>query len=189
MASRYGNDCFYDEMGNALYVTPSRGKINRIIKVTLKFHKLKTEYFQIQSHCRTEIHAALGRDTSVTLSDRQRTPYTMATVNEIQRMSNIVTINLFHNTTKVWSNCCLNILVYKIKEVTIGGYVIPANMDVIPQISAVLNDPDVFDKPDEFRPERFLMADMKTANRDAIENVCVFTHFIEFFAKFCLLSS
>lgn len=56
---------------------------------------------QIQSRCRTEIHAALGRDTPVTLADRQRMPYTMATINEIQRLGNIVTINVLHHTTQV----------------------------------------------------------------------------------------
>jgi cytochrome P450 len=49
---------------------------------------------------------------------------------------------------------------------------IPTGVNVIPQIAAVLSDPDVFDRPAEFRPERFLMADMKTANKEAIENVC-----------------
>jgi len=58
-----------------------------------------------------------------------------------------------------------------LQQVIVGGHVIPANTDVIPQISAALSDPDVFDKPDEFRPERFLMEDMTTANKEAIENV------------------
>jgi hypothetical protein len=29
-------------------------------------------------------------------------PYTMATINEAQRLANIVPINLFHTTTQVW---------------------------------------------------------------------------------------
>ena len=120
MDSRYGNDCFYDEVGNTLYVTPSGGKIQHIIKVTLELilYRLKTEYLQIQIKCRTEIHAELGRDTSVTLADRQRLPYTIATINEIQRMSNIVTINLFHNTTKVCdkSNCFQNNFLTKYRK-------------------------------------------------------------------------
>jgi cytochrome P450 len=35
----------------------------------------------------------------------------------------------------------------------------------------VLSDADVFEKPDEFRPERFLLNDMKTANKEALDNV------------------
>jgi cytochrome P450 len=38
-------------------------------------------------------------------------------------------------------------------------------------MEAVLSDPDVFDHPDEFRPERFLMEDMKTPNKEALDNV------------------
>jgi cytochrome P450 len=58
-----------------------------------------------------------------------------------------------------------------LQEVTIGGYRIPAGTDVLPQIASVLSDPAVYEEPDEFRPERFLLADMKTANKEALDNV------------------
>jgi cytochrome P450 len=58
-----------------------------------------------------------------------------------------------------------------LQEVTISGYNIPAGTDVIPQISSVLSDPAIFEQPDEFRPERFLLADEKTANKEALDNV------------------
>jgi cytochrome P450 len=59
------------------------------------------------------------------------------------------------------------------QQFTIGGYVIPAHLDVMPHIGAVLNDADLFEKPDEFNPERFLLNDMKTANKEAIDNVYI----------------
>jgi cytochrome P450 len=55
--------------------------------------------------------------------------------------------------------------------VIIGGYRIPAKTAIIPQIASVLFDERLFDKPTEFRPERFLLADMNTTNKEAIDNV------------------
>jgi cytochrome P450 len=55
--------------------------------------------------------------------------------------------------------------------VIIGGYRIPANTDVLPQVTSVLSNARLFDKPNEFRPERFLLADMKTMNKEAMDNV------------------
>jgi hypothetical protein len=71
----------------------SRTRIPRLGKILIKK--------QIQSRCRTEILDALGLDMPVTLADRQRMPYTMATINEIQRRGNIVPVNLFHSTSRV----------------------------------------------------------------------------------------
>jgi cytochrome P450 len=45
----------------------------------------------------------------------------------------------------------------------------------------VLSDATVFEQPDEFRPERFLLADMKTANKDALENVGNVAHCFRFY--------
>jgi cytochrome P450 len=62
-----------------------------------------------------------------------------------------------------------------LQDVIIGGYSIPAGTNVIPQITSVLNDPAIFENPDKFCPERFLLADMKTTNREALDNVRIFS--------------
>ncbi|KAG6557045.1 hypothetical protein Mapa_000971 [Marchantia paleacea] len=43
---------------------------------------------------------------------------------------------------------------------TIGGYDIPAEVQVIGNVYAVHRDPALWDSPDEFRPERFLDSDV-----------------------------
>ena len=59
------------------------------------------QHVDVQSRCRREIHAALGRSQHVTEADRRNLPYTNATLYEVQRMANIVPINLFHRVTRV----------------------------------------------------------------------------------------
>ncbi|VDO30284.1 unnamed protein product [Haemonchus placei] len=89
--------------------------------------------------------------TTVTLSDRPRLPYTQATINEIQRMANILPINLLRTVSE---------------DVTIDGYHFPKNALVIPQISILMNDENVFPEPKMFRPERFLTDDGKLRRID-----------------------
>jgi hypothetical protein len=102
---RHGNDGDYNEMGNALHDTKSSGKSTKLNVTTFiifVYSQLELKIMtQIQTRCRTEIHAELGRDTPATLANRQRMPYTNATINEIQRLGNILPINVLHNTTKV----------------------------------------------------------------------------------------
>lgn len=40
----------------------------------------------------------LGKDGEVTMNDKMRLPYTSAAVSELQRMANIVPLNVFHRT-------------------------------------------------------------------------------------------
>lgn len=56
-------------------------------------------------------------------------------------MSNLLPLNLPHTLTK---------------DVKIDGYYFPKDTIIIPQISAVLADGEIFEKPEEFNPERFL---------------------------------
>uniref|UniRef100_A0A915LWT0 Cytochrome P450 n=1 Tax=Meloidogyne javanica TaxID=6303 RepID=A0A915LWT0_MELJA len=74
-------------------------------------------------------------------SDRTKLSYTNAVVNETQRLSNLLPLNL----TRVAN-----------KDVKIGGHNLKAGTVVIPQISTVLFDEGIFPDPEKFIPERFL---------------------------------
>ncbi|CAJ0963444.1 unnamed protein product, partial [Mesorhabditis belari] len=79
--------------------------------------------------------------SEVGLRERSLTPYTQAVICEIQRIANILPINLLRTVCD---------------DVEIDGYTFPKGTMVIPQISIMLNDETVFEEPKEFRPERFL---------------------------------
>ncbi|VDK87849.1 unnamed protein product [Litomosoides sigmodontis] len=80
----------------------------------------------------------------ITLADKPKCSYTMATIQEIQRFANIFPINLLRTVAE---------------DVVMGKYYYPAGTLCIPQISIAMNDPVNFEKPKEFRPERFLEDD------------------------------
>lgn len=62
-------------------------------------------------------------------------------VQEVQRLTNVLPINLQHAT---------------LKEVDMEGFRIPAGTPILHQISSVLADPRHFPDPDRFDPLRFL---------------------------------
>jgi cytochrome P450 family 2 subfamily U polypeptide 1 len=73
-----------------------------------------------------------------------RTPYAEAIVQETLRFSSLVPWGLFHNT---------------LEEVELGGFRIPKDTLIIPNLHAVHYNPDIWGDPENFRPERFLSED------------------------------
>jgi len=51
-----------------------------------------------------------------------------------------------------------------LEEVRIGGFVIPKDIVITPNLYAVLHDEKIWGDPETFRPERFLLPD-GTANK------------------------
>ncbi|CAI2353367.1 unnamed protein product [Caenorhabditis sp. 36 PRJEB53466] len=93
-----------------------------------------------QRKMQKELSEVVG-DRVVTMKDKLNLPYTNAFINEAQRFTNLLPINLPHATTR---------------DVNLAGYVIPKGTAVVHQISSVLSDPEVFPEPEKFKPERFL---------------------------------
>ncbi|KAF8374473.1 hypothetical protein PRIPAC_80902 [Pristionchus pacificus] len=111
---------------------------------------------RVQDKIRAEIHAVLGKDGEVTMNDKMRLPYTSAAVSELQRMANIVPLNVFHRT---------------VTDTKVDGHSIPSNTIIIAQIHNVMKRGEIFENADEFRPERFLMEDGKTPNRVSLLSI------------------
>ncbi|XP_067944775.1 cytochrome P450 2U1-like isoform X2 [Watersipora subatra] len=80
-------------------------------------------------------------------SERSKLPYTEATILEVLRVSMMLPTLLPHSLDK---------------PVTIEGHVIPANTELIFNLQSVYKDPDVFENPEEFDPERYLKGDIQT---------------------------
>ena len=94
----------------------------------------------MQSKVRQEINTNVGTRRPK-VSDRNNTPFTEAVIHEIQRKGNIAPVAVFHRTNKA---------------VNIGQFEIPEDSLIITNLGEILNDPEHFPDPQEFKPERFL---------------------------------
>ncbi|XP_062590120.1 cytochrome P450 2H1-like [Saccostrea cucullata] len=99
------------------------------------------KYPDVQSKCRSEILEVIGRDERVQSHDRQKTPYTIATIKEIQRMYSPVTLTPFHCPEQ---------------DITIGEYDIPKDSIIMIDCRAPCKNAKFWENPDIFNPDRFL---------------------------------
>ena len=95
---------------------------------------------EVQNKVRQEINTNVGARRPK-VSDRNNTPFTEAVIHEIQRKGNIAPVAVFHRTSKA---------------VNIGRFEIPDDSLIITNLGEILNDPEHFPDPHEFRPERYL---------------------------------
>ncbi|CAD5233548.1 unnamed protein product [Bursaphelenchus xylophilus] len=94
-----------------------------------------------QKKVQEELDRVVSSDRLVTLDDKDNLPYATAFCQEIQRLSNVVTQNLLHRNHR---------------ETTVNGFKLKAGTSIMGLITTVLYDPDVFENPKSFEPERFL---------------------------------
>ncbi|GMT03144.1 hypothetical protein PENTCL1PPCAC_25318, partial [Pristionchus entomophagus] len=106
---------------------------------------------EVQQRMREEMDTVVGRFESITSAHRAQLPYCGAVLMELQRLVNIVPLNLPRTTTR---------------DVTIGGYSVSKGTAIMPQISAILYDAKIFPDPHAFKPDRFLTEDGKLNNVD-----------------------
>ncbi|XP_026055463.1 cytochrome P450 2B4-like isoform X1 [Carassius auratus] len=100
-----------------------------------------TQNPDVQERCHEEIVRVLGYDRLPSMDDRDKLPYTYATVHEIQRYANIVPSGVFHETTQ---------------PTKLRGYDIPKGTTVFTNLTAILTDKEHWKYPDTFNPENFL---------------------------------
>ncbi|KAM7011921.1 cytochrome P450 2J1-like [Tautogolabrus adspersus] len=99
-----------------------------------------------------EIDGVIGSSRAPSLNDRDNMPYTNAVVHEIQRMANIVPLNVARMSTK---------------DTTLDKYTIPKGTMVMPTLNSVLHDETMWETPHSFDPQHFLDQDGKFRKRDA----------------------
>jgi cytochrome P450 len=105
---------------------------------------------EIQEKLHEEIRRVVGMSRLPSLNDRPSMPYTEAVIAEVMRYSAMVPLAVQHRTTE---------------DVHFGGFVIPADTLVVPNLYCALRDPKVWGDADTFRPERFLSPDGKSVIR------------------------
>ncbi|NWT15240.1 CP2DK protein, partial [Vireo altiloquus] len=98
---------------------------------------------EIQSKVQAEIDKVIGRERAPTMKDQASMPYTNAVIHEVQRSADIVPVGLPHMTYR---------------DTELRGFLIPKGTMIITNLSSVLKDETVWEKPHEFYPEHFLDA-------------------------------
>jgi cytochrome P450 len=108
---------------------------------------------QVQKKLHEEMDEAIGRENELTMDDQKRLPYLCAYIQEVQRLANIVPINIQHTVTE---------------DVHIAGYLVPKNTMVVAQTASIHQDGDIFPDPDKFSPERYIDSDGHFVKNDHI---------------------
>ncbi|XP_076192751.1 cytochrome P450 2D6 isoform X2 [Aptenodytes patagonicus] len=98
---------------------------------------------EIQGKVQAEIDKVIGRERSPTMEDQVSMPYTNAVIHEVQRYGDVVPLGLPHMTYR---------------DTELQGFFIPKGTTIITNLSSVLKDEAVWEKPNEFYPQHFLDA-------------------------------
>ncbi|XP_047443999.1 cytochrome P450 2J4-like [Mugil cephalus] len=109
-------------------------------------------YPDIQERVQAEIDAVIGSSRQPCMSDRENMPYTDAVIHEIQRMGNIIPLNVAHMANK---------------DTTVDKYTIPKGTMILPTLHSVLHDVSMWETPNSFNPQHFLDQDGKFRKREA----------------------
>ncbi|XP_037053598.1 cytochrome P450 2D1-like isoform X2 [Peromyscus leucopus] len=109
-------------------------------------------YPDVQSRVQQEIDEVIGQARSPEMADQVRMPYTNAVIHEVQRFGDIAPLNFPRITSR---------------DVEVQGFLIPKGTTLIPNLSSVLKDETVWEKPLQFHPEHFLDAQGRFVKHEA----------------------
>ncbi|KAJ6584421.1 cytochrome P450 [Mycena capillaripes] len=102
---------------------------------------------EVQRKAHEEIDRVVGEDRMPTLDDLVHLPYIRAIILETHRFRPIAPVSLPHATTAAQE--------YQ-------GYMIPNGATIFVNVWGIFHDPALYDNPDEFIPERYLLTENGT---------------------------
>ncbi|XP_008827408.1 cytochrome P450 2J3 isoform X1 [Nannospalax galili] len=98
-------------------------------------------YPEVQEKAQAEIDRVIGQGRQPNLADRESMPYTNAVVHEVQRMGNIIPLNVPREVTV---------------DTTLSGFLLPKGTMILTNLTALHSDPEEWATPETFNPEHFL---------------------------------
>jgi len=102
-----------------------------------------TLHEDVQDRCREEIRKTVGNG-QVSATDLPCLPYLQAFIAEVQRISFIAPLSLTHSTTTVTK---------------VDQFTFPEKSNFVINLAFIMNDPEYWDNPLMFNPDRFLTED------------------------------
>ncbi|KAJ7936986.1 cytochrome P450 [Mycena leptocephala] len=115
------------------------GAADTTVSALISFIMLMALHPFIQERAQEEIDSNFGRVPRV--SEVYRLPYLLAVFKEVMRYAPVANLALPHQVTQAD---------------TYAGYRIPAESTVVPNVWAILHDPELYPDPFVFDPERFV---------------------------------
>ncbi|XP_043737652.1 cytochrome P450 2D14 isoform X1 [Cervus elaphus] len=119
----------------------------------------------VQRRVQQEIDEMIGQVRRPEIADQALMPFTVAVVHEVQRFADIIPLGVPHMTSR---------------DIELQGFHIPKGTTLITNLSSVLKDETVWEKPFRFHPEHFLDARGRFVKQEA---------FIPFSAASCSASA
>ncbi|XP_004484589.1 cytochrome P450 2J2-like [Dasypus novemcinctus] len=96
---------------------------------------------EIQEKVQAELNRVIGPMKQPSMADREHLPYTNAVIHEVQRMANIIPLNVPREVSA---------------DTTVAGYYLPKGTLIMTNLTALHRDPEEWATPDTFNPEHFL---------------------------------
>ncbi|CAH1777729.1 unnamed protein product, partial [Owenia fusiformis] len=112
-------------------------------------------YPDVQQRVRKDIHDVIGKERIPSMKDKLDLPYVEAVLLEVQRMHIIIPFSVGHSSTDE-------------NPVEFKGYIFPPKTAIACNFHSIHFDPDYWENPDTFNPDRFIGADGKFRKDDHV---------------------
>ncbi|TFK92570.1 cytochrome P450 [Polyporus arcularius HHB13444] len=96
---------------------------------------------RVLKKAQAELDAVVGPDRLPDFSDQESLVYVNAVVKELLRWHSVLPLGIPHCT---------------MEDDTLDGYFVPAGTVILTNVWACMRDPEMYEEPEEFRPERFI---------------------------------
>ncbi|KAM5530763.1 hypothetical protein V8D89_015570 [Ganoderma adspersum] len=116
-------------------------KVVKTFSTLLSFFMAMAMHPEVQAKAQAELDAVVGPDRLPEHSDRDALPYVNAVVKEALRWQNVVPLGVVHRS---------------MTDDDYKGYFLPEGTLVLPNIWAMLHNPEVYPDPEVFEPERYI---------------------------------